>query len=213
MKNLYKKYGYLIFLFFVILSLFDMRFATVAIICMFAPVILAITGRGRYWCGNYCPRGNFYDNVISKISPNKKVPKFLKSTGFRVFMIFFIITNFSIGLYKNWGNLYGIGFVFYKIIVITTIVGIVLGLFSNSRTWCNFCPMGTLSYFVAKVKGRKVDLAVDSNCVGCGICNKACPMGITPKEYKNDLIENPDCIFCEKCAYKCPKKSIKVKTK
>ncbi|MGV2686171.1 4Fe-4S binding protein, partial [Clostridium perfringens] len=61
MKNLYKKYSYLIFLFVVIVSLFDMRFAIVAIICMLAPTILALAGKGRYWCGNYCPRGNFYD--------------------------------------------------------------------------------------------------------------------------------------------------------
>ncbi|WP_411167419.1 4Fe-4S binding protein [Clostridium sp. MB05] len=210
MKNLYKKYSYLIFLFVVIVSLFDMRFAIVAIICMLAPIILALAGTGRYWCGNYCPRGNFYDNVISKITPKKKAPKFLKSTGFRVFMIFFIMVNFGLGLYRNWGNLYGIGFVFYRIIVITTIVGIVLGLFTNSRAWCNFCPMGSLSYFIAKFKGRKVNLSVDKSCVGCGLCTKVCPMGISPKEYKNDTVKNPDCIFCEKCLYKCPKKSIKI---
>ncbi|GAA0086456.1 4Fe-4S binding protein [Clostridium sp. CTA-7] len=210
MKNLYKKYSYLIFLFFVIESLFDMRLAIVAIICMLAPIILALAGKGRYWCGNYCPRGNFYDNVLSKITPKKKVPKFFKSTGFRIFMIFFIMANFGLGLYKNWGNLYGIGFVFYRIIVITTIVGIVLGLFTNSRVWCNFCPMGSLSYFIAKFKGRKVNLSVDKSCIECGLCTKACPMGISPKEYKNDTVKNSDCIFCEKCLYKCPKKSIEI---
>lgn len=209
-KDMYKKYGYLIFLFFLVLSLFDMRFAVIAIICMVAPVALAISGRGRYWCGNYCPRGNFYENVLAKFSPQKKVPKFLKSTGFRVFMVFLIIFNFTMGVYKNWGDLYGIGFVFYKIIVITSIVGIVLGLFYNQRTWCNFCPMGTLSALVAKIKGRKTNLEVDSSCVSCGLCAKACPMGISPKEYKEAKVQDSDCIFCKKCVYKCPKDSIKL---
>lgn len=210
LKDMYKKYGYLIFLFFLVLSLFDMRFAVIAIICMVAPVVLAISGRGRYWCGNYCPRGNFYENVLARFSPKKKVPKFLKSTGFRAFMVFLIIFNFTMGIYKNWGNLYGIGFVFYKIIVITSIVGIVLGLFYNQRTWCNFCPMGTLSALVAKIKGRKINLEVDSSCVSCGLCAKACPMGISPKEYKEGKVQDSDCIFCQKCVYKCPKDSIKL---
>ncbi len=210
LKDMYKKYGYLIFLFFLVLSLFDMRFAVIAIICMVAPVILAISGRGRYWCGNYCPRGNFYENVLARFSPKKKVPKLLKSTGFRAFMVFLIIFNFTMGVYKNWGNLYGIGFVFYKIIVITSIVGIVLGLFYNQRTWCNFCPMGTLSALVAKIKGRKINLEVDSSCVSCGLCAKACPMGISPKEYKEGKVQDSDCIFCQKCVYKCPKDSIKL---
>lgn len=210
LKDMYKKYGYLIFLFFLVLSLFDMRFAVIAIICMVAPVALAISGRGRYWCGNYCPRGNFYENVLARFSPKKKVPKLLKSTGFRAFMVFLIIFNFTMGVYKNWGNLYGIGFVFYKIIVITSIVGVVLGLFYNQRTWCNFCPMGTLSALVAKIKGRKINLEVDSSCVSCGLCAKACPMGISPKEYKEGKVQDSDCIFCQKCVYKCPKDSIKL---
>lgn len=209
-KELYKKYGYLIFLTFLILSLFDMRFAIIAIICMVAPIAVAFSGKGRYWCGNYCPRGNFYENVLSRFSTKKKVPKILKSKLFRAFMVFFIIFNFSMGLYKNWGNLYGIGFVFYKIIVITSIIGIILGLFYNQRTWCNFCPMGTLSAVVAKVKGRKLNLEVNNSCVSCGLCTKACPMGISPKEYKEGLVEDSDCIFCKKCVYKCPKDSIKL---
>lgn len=208
MKGLYKKYGYYIFLFFLIASLFDMRLGSIAIICMLAPIVISILGRGRYWCGNYCPRGNFYDHIVSKISPNRRVPKFLKSMGFRVFMIVFIMTNFGIGIYKNWGDLYGIGFVFYKIIVITSLVGILLGIIYNQRTWCNFCPMGTLASFIAKGRGRKLHLSVSNTCVSCGLCNKACPMGISPKAYRGNLVEETECIFCQRCVYKCPKDSI-----
>lgn len=209
-KEFYKKYGYLIFLTFLVLSLFDMRFAIIAIICMVAPIVVATSGKGRYWCGNYCPRGNFYENVVARVSPKKKAPKFLKSKLFRTFMVFFIIFNFSMGLYKNWGSLYGIGFVFYKIIVITSVIGIILGIFYNQRTWCNFCPMGTLSALAAKIRGRKINLEVNNSCVSCGLCAKECPMGISPKEYKGSLVVDSDCIFCQKCVYECPKNSIKL---
>lgn len=207
-SKFYKKYGYFILLFFLIASLFDMRLAIAAIVCMIAPILFAFMGKGRYWCGNYCPRGNFYDNVLSKFSPKKKVPKFLKSVGFRIFMVALIMFNFTMGIYKNWGNPAGIGMVFYRIIVITTIVAILLGFFYHPRTWCNFCPMGTLSYLVAKFKGRKTHLEVNNTCVSCGLCTKTCPMGISPKDYKGTQVTDPNCIFCKQCVYKCPKDSI-----
>lgn len=204
----YKKYGYFILLLFLGISLLDMRVGSIAIICMFAPLLFAILGKGRYWCGNYCPRGNFYHQVISKISPKRKVPKFLKSIGFRLFMVAFIIFNFARGIYHNWGNLTGIGMVFYRIIAITTIVGILLAFFYQPRTWCNFCPMGTLSYLIAKLRGRSIHLAVESSCVSCGLCTKTCPMGLSPKDYKDGQLTDSNCIFCKECVYKCPKKSI-----
>lgn len=207
-KRVYERYGYFIFLFFLMVSLLDMRLGSIAIICMLAPVLIALMGKGRYWCGNYCPRGNFYDHVIRKISPGKRIPRFLKSMGFRIFMIAFIMLNFGIGIYKNWGNLYGIGFVFYKIIVITSLVGIILGVIYNQRTWCNFCPMGTISSLIAKVRGRIVHLSVATSCVGCGLCNKACPMNLSPKSCKGNRVEDTDCIFCQRCVNQCPKDSI-----
>lgn len=207
-SKLYKKYGYFILLFFLIASLFDMSLGIIAIICMVAPIVFAFMGKGRYWCGNYCPRGNFYDHVAAKVSPKKEIPAFFKNMAFRLFMVAFIMFNFGIGIYKNWGNAAGIGMVFYRIIVITTIIGIVLGVFYHHRAWCNFCPMGTLSYLVAKYKGRKTHLTVDNSCVSCGLCAKACPMGISPKDYKNAQVTDSNCIFCRQCVYKCPKDSI-----
>jgi hypothetical protein len=31
---------------------------------MVAPIIVSVF-KGRFWCGNLCLRGNFYDNVIN----------------------------------------------------------------------------------------------------------------------------------------------------
>ncbi|MGL4730680.1 MAG: 4Fe-4S binding protein [Clostridium sp.] len=208
----YKKYGYLIFLTFLVASLFNMTLASIAVVCMVAPLVLALLGKGRFWCGNFCPRGNFYDNILKKFSLKKPVPKFFKSTFLRVFMIFFLIGMFTTGVIKNWGNPAGIGMVFYRIIVVTSLVGIVLGMFFSHRTWCNFCPMGTLASFIAKIRGKNINLKVDSSCVGCNLCAKKCPMGISAKEYKDSHILNTNCIHCNECVYACPKKSINLDT-
>lgn len=210
MKNLiilWKSYSFIILIAFIILSLFDSRIAVLAIICMIAPIIVSIF-KGRFWCGNLCPRGSFYDNLVSKFSNNKKAPFFLKSNLFRSIILIFMMSMFAFGIYKNWGNLYGIGMVFYRIIVITTIVGIILSLFYNERTWCNFCPMGTISSMVSKFRKRKNVLHISNSCISCKICEKKCSMGIIPYEYKGNILSHPDCIQCGKCVNACPKSAI-----
>lgn len=207
MFNLWKKYSYILLLLFIVVSLFDFRIAIIATVCMIAPIIVSIF-RGRYWCGNLCPRGNFYDNVVSKFSKKKPVPKFLKSFYFRVVVVMFMFTMFGVGIKNNWANPTGIGMVFYRIIVVTTFIGIILSFFYNNRTWCNFCPMGSLAALIAYFKKDKMVLEVSNTCVSCKLCEKKCPMGISPYEYKGNALNHHDCIQCAKCAIACPKNSI-----
>lgn len=205
--ELWKKYSFVMLIAFIIMGLIDLRFALLAVICMVAPIIVSIT-RGRFWCGNLCPRGSFYDNVVSKFSNNRKVPKFLKSYYFRAIVVVVMMSMFAMGIKQNLGNLYGIGMVFYRMIVVTTIIGIVLSLFYNHRTWCHFCPMGTIASVISKFRKNKKVLEVSSSCVSCKICEKKCPLGIVPYDYKGNVLDHPDCIQCGKCASVCPKKAI-----
>ena len=205
--KLWKKYSFTLLIAFVVLGMFDLRFAIVAVFCMIAPVIVSIA-QGRFWCGNLCPRGNFYDNVVSRFSNKRKPPKFLKSYYFRAIILIIMMTMFISGVSKNLGNLYGIGMVFYRMIVVTTIIGIALSLVYNHRTWCNFCPMGTLASITSKFRKSKKVLHVSSSCVSCKICEKKCPIGLVPYDYKGDILSHPDCIQCGKCVTACPKKSI-----
>ena len=51
-------------------------------------------------------------------------------------------------------------------------------------------------------------LQLDKSCVSCKICEKNCPMGIAPYDFKDDVLSHPDCIQCNNCVYVCPKDSI-----
>lgn len=205
--DFYKRYGYFILLMFLISGLWDLRIGVMAIICMVAPILVSFF-KGRYWCGNLCPRGNFYDNIVSKFSNAKKVPNILKSKLFRVMVIIIMMITFGAGIKANWGNLYGIGMVFYRMIVLTTIIGVGLSFFYNQRTWCHFCPMGTMASYVARLRKSKRVLRVSPSCVSCKICEKKCPLGLVPYDYKGDILSHPDCIQCGKCVNVCPKKAI-----
>lgn len=205
--SLWKKYSYFALIAFVLLGLWDFRIAIAAVICMVAPIVVSLF-KGRFWCGNLCPRGSFYDNLVTRISKNKKVPKFLKSKIFRAVMVIFVMTMFTTGIRNNWGDLYGIGMVFYRIIVVTTIVGVILSLFYNQRTWCHFCPMGTIASVISKLRRSKNVLHISADCVTCKICEKKCPIGIVPYEYKENILSHPDCIQCGKCVSACPKNAI-----
>lgn len=208
MKNNMQQYLFWILLVFLVVGIIYPVIGLLAIICMLAPVIMAFY-KGRYWCGNFCPRGSFYDNVIAKISPKKPIPAIFRSTGFRIFMVMFIMGVFGVQMFYAWGDLAAMGAVFVQIILITTIVGIVLGAIYHQRTWCSFCPMGTLASW-ASAKARPMPLKVENSCVNCKLCTTACPLQLSPYTEKGnkDGFTHSDCLKCSRCVEKCPKKSL-----
>lgn len=208
MKSNTQQYLFWILIAFLVVGLIYPLIGLFAIICMLAPVIMA-PYKGRYWCGNFCPRGSFYDNLIAKISPKKPIPAIFRSNVFRVFIVVFIMGVFGIQMYYAWGDLSAMGEVFVRIILITTIVGIVLGVMYHQRTWCSFCPMGTMaSWFSAKPK--PMPLMVENSCVNCKLCTTACPLQLSPYDAKGSKegFTHIDCLKCSRCVEKCPKKAL-----
>ena len=207
---------YLILFVYLVLTLIWPVVGLAAIVCMLGPVIMAVW-RGRHWCGHYCPRGNFYDRLLSRYSPHRPIPQFVRRKGFRIFMLFFIFAMFGIQLYFAWGDWGAAGMVFWRIIVMTTVVGIVLAFIYAPRTWCSFCPMGTLSAWVAP-KGEKTPSvfqnvgATESCTQRCQICARVCPMQLKPYESKGEPsgYQDPDCIKCGKCVKGCPTKAMEM---
>lgn len=183
-----------------------------AIICMIAPVAFAVR-KGRWWCGNACPRGNFYDKILTKYSPHKEIPAFVRQRGFRIFMVLFIFTMFGVQMTRAWGDRDAMGRVFWIIILVTTIVGVTLSFIYAPRTWCSFCPMGTLSSWVAPRSGKLPEnykrIMVGERCTTkCKICSAVCPMQLKPYESRNNAegYLHADCIKCGNCTTGCPLK-------
>lgn len=210
---------YWILIAYLIIGYFYPVIGIIALICMIAPVAVAIK-RGRWWCGNACPRGNMYDRLLAKYSPHRPIPKFVKTFGFRLFMVMFIFTMFGVQMYFAWGDINAIGRVFWNIILATTVVGVVLSFIYAPRTWCSFCPMGTLSSWVSPQKTPLPDgfinIRVSDRCqMKCKSCARVCPMQLTPYDSRGEETGylDPDCIKCGKCVTACPIKVMALKHK
>ncbi|AFS77796.1 hypothetical protein Curi_c07230 [Gottschalkia acidurici 9a] len=154
MKTLWGKYSFIIILMIIILGLFNPRIALVGIVCMIGPIVTSFR-KGRYWCKNICPRGNLLDNVMAKASGKRKTPMILRSNIFRLMIVGTMLTIFAIGLKQGWGSTLAIGMILYRMIVVTTFISVIISLLYNHRTWCSFCPIGSISTFIWWIKSHK----------------------------------------------------------
>lgn len=191
------------------------------------PIMITLIGislfRGKYWCGNLCPHASLFDFVMLPFAPLKKIPDFFKSVYWRGAFFLFFMAMFTrklvnvIGFYGDYDFLDKLGTIFSFNYLLPTVIGITLGLFINPRTWCTFCPMGTmqaLSYKFGKVLkiNQKTDLKIvmhdQDKCRECGICAMVCPMQLAPYQEVdgNGVFNNEACIKCSVCVSSCPVK-------
>ncbi|ADY57125.1 4Fe-4S ferredoxin iron-sulfur binding domain protein [Syntrophobotulus glycolicus DSM 8271] len=211
-KKLVHKWIWTVLLSFCLIGLIYPVIGLIAIICMSAPIIVALF-KGRMWCGSFCPRGSFNDTILAKFSHGKALPSFLKSRLFRNLFFILLMGAFALQLILAWGNITHIGLVFVRMVIVTTLIAIVLGISFNQRTWCRICPMGTIARYasqttILKIKPHHITFQ-KQGCTNCKICSKSCVMGIDVLTYKNaGKVTDADCLKCRVCVDRCPKKSL-----
>ena len=189
------------------------------------PIMLTIMTlgffKGKYWCGNLCPHGSLFDSILLPLSPNKKIPGLITSTTLKVLFFLWYMGMFTwrvVKVSQMWGTLTfydKLGFVFTMNYLVPTIIGTTLALVVNPRSWCNFCPMGTIEqlfYKLGKATGlnkktdEKVTTAAPELCHKCGKCARVCPMQLKPYlEFSPaNQLDNENCIRCTTCIANCP---------
>ncbi|MCX7920191.1 MAG: 4Fe-4S binding protein [bacterium] len=177
-------------------------------VCMILGIGIALF-KGRKWCDWYCPRGSFADTVLKKVSPHKDIPDLVKTTFFRVAIIVVLMSIMTVQIIIRWPNPIAIGMFFVILLTITTFIGVILSFIFHQRTWCSFCPIGSLSSWVGKTK--QLNQLNSDVCTSCTLCYKVCPVQIKPYMYKKQGIQNvtnADCLKCNLCISACPKKAI-----
>lgn len=162
--------------------------------------------RGRYVCGNICPRGSFYDTLFRLVGGNRPVPELFRRMPFRWGAMAVLMTLMGLQIAQNPSDPMHWGRVFWLVCTVTTLVGIGLGMVYRPRTWCAFCPVGTMANAIG---GSRDPLQIGQNCAGCGICEQQCPMDLTIHSHKESgLLPHRDCLKCSSCKDACPKGSL-----
>ena len=185
--------------------LFGWRYPLLGFIVPVA-MLLGIAGgvlRGRYVCGNICPRGSFYDTVFRYLGGTRPVPALLTSMRFRLGALVVLMSLMVLQIARNPTDPMHWGWVFWLVCAVTTVVGVTLGMIYRPRTWCSFCPVGTMANVLG---GEKDLLRISSACVGCKLCEKVCPMDLEIARYKSEgVLPHRDCLKCSACVKVCPK--------
>ena len=188
------------------------------LVCMFSGVLIAIF-KGRLWCGWFCPRGSFLENLFTRLNLHKKkehskifIAKnyaydVFKTTAFRISFLIFMMSMMLIQVYRAWPDAEKIGASLVVLLTVTTVIALVLGILVHPRAWCAFCPIGTMSSWVAN-KNHHLKINPEA-CIDCKICYKVCPVKIDPTQYKSSgKITHKDCLKCEACLRHCPTNAI-----
>ena len=173
-------------------------------LCMVAGVGLAAF-RGRKWCSWMCPRGSFADTYMKAISPERRMPRWLRGTVVRAGVIVFLMSMLTYQIVRLWPDPYAIGRFFVVLLTVTTVVGVFMALVLHQRAWCSICPIGSLSSWVGR---NRYQLTMDKDaCIDCGLCAKTCPMQLAPSEMKKGetMSFKGDCLKCGLCVKGCPK--------
>jgi len=61
--------------------------------------------------------------------------------------------TYEAGTVADWVAQFSFGF--YSIMLTSTIIGLVVMALFKPRTWCSFCPMGTMTQMICKIKNRE----------------------------------------------------------
>jgi len=177
--------------------------------------IVMITGligsflKGRVVCGNFCPRGSFFDTWFKPLGGSTKVPKLLTTPKLRWSLLVALFSFMIVQLLSDIGSAAHWGTVFWRVCMVTTLIALVVGVRYRSRAWCAFCPMGTIQ---GAIGGEKHALSISTSCAGCGICEKNCPMGHDiAHSRERGIVMNSDCLHCGACVSACPRNALQEK--
>jgi polyferredoxin len=156
-KKSHQSWSWIIMLSFILLSILDIRFGLLGIICMTMPMYHAIRGRGKIHCSHYCPRGSILQKFLKQISFKNTLPLPIRKHGKKV-LLTIMISLFSFSMYHAGPNIYRIGFALFRFMTASLALGVIMGIIFKPRSWCQVCPMGYATELLvnSKSKSKKV---------------------------------------------------------
>lgn len=121
-------------------------FGLFGFVCMFSPILIALSGRGKMHCARVCPRGSLLAHVGRHLSVGLPRPKVFDKKGFRFAVWAVMMGSFIVMLILVIPKgVYALGNAVLIFMETATAIALTVGILFRPRTWCTICPMGTTS--------------------------------------------------------------------
>ncbi|AOT71350.1 4Fe-4S ferredoxin [Geosporobacter ferrireducens] len=135
-------WSWILLIMFLLLSILDIRFGLLGFICMSAPIYHALRGKGKIHCSKYCPRGSLLGKFLQRLSFENELPLFMKGKKAKNTLLGLMLFMFSLSLYHAGFDSRAIGFAVFRLMTVSLIFGMIMGIIYKPRSWCIVCPMG-----------------------------------------------------------------------
>ena len=129
---------------YLILGFFNIMFAWLGLICFLVPLAISIVTGSKLYCNRYCGRGQLFSILGSKLhlSPGRAVPRW-------TFRLPWNHAYHAEGV-PLWMSQFAFGF--YSVMLTSTILGLATMVLFRPRSWCVYCPMGTMTQMICKAR-------------------------------------------------------------
>jgi hypothetical protein len=118
-------------------------FGLYGFVCMFTPVLIALSGRGKMSCARICPRGSFIGKFTRPFSRRIPKPAFMGKTAFRWALWALMMGTFlSLVIYSAPRGVAVLGNTILLFMEAATAIAFIFGILFTPRAWCTVCPMG-----------------------------------------------------------------------
>ena len=152
------------------LGFFNILFAWLGMIDFLLPLLLAIFGGNKFFCNHLCGRGQLFSKLGTdlKCSRCKPTPRWMSSKWFRYAFLLFFLTMFGNMVFQTYLVAAGatslreaiklfwtFRFGFYSLMLTSLLLGLIVMVLYKPRTWCAFCPMGTMTQGICMLKNKE----------------------------------------------------------
>ena len=180
---------------------------------------------GRAFCGWLCPSGAYQDmlrGVRDRRLRARRIGfvKFLVWVPWLATLVIVILraggihrVEFLFGTHGGVSVMDWTGYiVYFSVLAAFGLPALIVGRRAGCHTVCWVSPFMVIGRRLRNVFGwPALQLSPSpAACIGCGLCDSACPMGVEPMELvKAGRLESLDCILCGACVGRCPKGAVR----
>lgn len=163
-----QSWSWILMITFLTLSIIDYRFGWLGVACIGTPLIHAIKGEGKVHCAYTCPRGSLLGKFLAKVSLGNNLPNWMKKETFKNILVTAMLVFFGFAMYHANADGFSFvksGFAIFRLMTVSLLVGIILGVIYKPRSWCQVCPMGHGTILIDRViKKKNKKVVLNNNC-------------------------------------------------